>query len=292
MLFVILKPVTLIVLSLAGNAAAAGLSFGSGVSGSVGTILAAIVIFALAAFAPWALMYLLAADAESAYMAAGMRAAAGAAVTDSDGPLGTQRRRPAQPQRPERWEPAGGATLRRRLARWRSRRRRRPRRRGTPPCRRARGRRRRRRRRHRRRGGRRRPGGGRRDNRRWQHRRGRRRGRAGPGGAADRTPRAPPRPARSSQSSRRHRAARRRVTRARLRRAAMATLRCRLPPERPPRPQAQTPAAPPSRSIPRSLAALLACLGPLAEAFRDSRRRSLGRCRARRAAGLLAARRR
>jgi hypothetical protein len=84
-LFVILKPVALIVLSLAGNAAAAGLSFGSGVSGSVGTILAAIVIFALAAFAPWALMYLLAADAESAYMAAGMRTAAAAAVMDSNG---------------------------------------------------------------------------------------------------------------------------------------------------------------------------------------------------------------
>ena len=76
MLFVILKPVALIVLSLAGNAAAAGLSFSGGVSGSVGTILAAIVIFALAAFAPWALMYLLAADAESAYMAAGVRTAA------------------------------------------------------------------------------------------------------------------------------------------------------------------------------------------------------------------------
>jgi type IV secretion system protein TrbL len=86
LLFVILKPVVLIVLSLAGNAAAAGLSFGSGVSSSVGAILAAIVIFALAAFAPWALMYLLAADAESAYMAAGMRAAAGAAVADESGP--------------------------------------------------------------------------------------------------------------------------------------------------------------------------------------------------------------
>jgi hypothetical protein len=85
LLFVILKPVALIVLSLAGNAAAAGLSFGSGVPASVGTILAATVIFALAAFAPWALMYLLAADAESAYMAAGMRTAAAAAVTDSDG---------------------------------------------------------------------------------------------------------------------------------------------------------------------------------------------------------------
>jgi type IV secretion system protein TrbL len=85
LLFVILKPVALIVLSLAGGAAAAGLSFSGGVSGSVGTILAAIVIFALAGFAPWALMYLLAADAESAYMAAGLRAATGGAVTDKEG---------------------------------------------------------------------------------------------------------------------------------------------------------------------------------------------------------------
>jgi hypothetical protein len=86
MLFVILKPVALIVLSFAGNAAAAGLSFSGGVSGSVGTILAATVIFALAAFAPWALMYLLAADAESAYMSASLRAAAGTAVGDQNGP--------------------------------------------------------------------------------------------------------------------------------------------------------------------------------------------------------------
>ncbi len=85
LLFVILKPVALIVLCLAGSAAAAGLSFGGGVSGSAGTILAAVVIFALAAFAPWTLMYLLAADAESAYMAAGLRSAAGAAVADEDG---------------------------------------------------------------------------------------------------------------------------------------------------------------------------------------------------------------
>ena len=82
MLFVILKPVALIVLSFAGNAAAAGLSFSGGVSGSVGTILAATVILALAAFAPWALMYLLAADAESAYMAAGLRTATATALAD------------------------------------------------------------------------------------------------------------------------------------------------------------------------------------------------------------------
>ena len=85
MLFVILKPVALIVLSFAGNAAAAGLSFSGGASGSVGTILAATVIFALAAFAPWALMYLLAADAESAYAAAGLRAASGSAVASEGG---------------------------------------------------------------------------------------------------------------------------------------------------------------------------------------------------------------
>jgi hypothetical protein len=85
LLFVILKPLTLIVLSLAGSAAAAGLSFGSGVPGSVGTILAAVVIYALAAFAPWALMYLLAADAESAHTASGLRTAAGAAVLEKSG---------------------------------------------------------------------------------------------------------------------------------------------------------------------------------------------------------------
>jgi hypothetical protein len=86
LLFVILKPVALIVLSLAGNAAAAGLSFGSGVSGSVGTILTATVIFGLAAFAPWALMFIIAADTETAYLGAGMRTAAGSAVSDSNGP--------------------------------------------------------------------------------------------------------------------------------------------------------------------------------------------------------------
>jgi hypothetical protein len=86
LLFVILKPVALIVLSLAGNAAAAGLSLQNGLPGSVGDILAATVIYALAAFAPWALMYLLAADAESAYAAAGARAAGAGAALASDRP--------------------------------------------------------------------------------------------------------------------------------------------------------------------------------------------------------------
>jgi len=81
-LFVLLKPVALIVLSFAGSAAAAGLSFGAGVQGSVGTILAACVIFVLAAFAPWALMYLIAADAESAYVAHQLRTSSAAAISE------------------------------------------------------------------------------------------------------------------------------------------------------------------------------------------------------------------
>ena len=85
LLFVMLKPVTLIVLSLAGNAAASGLSFSGGASASVGTILAAVVIFALAAFAPWALMYLLSADAESAWTGGALRAGAGGAVAGTQG---------------------------------------------------------------------------------------------------------------------------------------------------------------------------------------------------------------
>ena len=85
LLFVMLKPITLIVLSLAGNAAASGLSFSAGASASVGTILAAVVIFALAAFAPWALMYLLSADAESAWTGGALRGGAGGAVAGTQG---------------------------------------------------------------------------------------------------------------------------------------------------------------------------------------------------------------
>jgi hypothetical protein len=85
LLFVMLKPVTLIVLSLAGNAAASGLSFSAGAGASVGTILAAVVIFSLAAFAPWALMYLLSADAESAWTGGALRAGTGNAVGGTQG---------------------------------------------------------------------------------------------------------------------------------------------------------------------------------------------------------------
>ena len=81
-LFVILKPVVLVVLAFAGNAALAGLALHGGLASSAGTIIAAITIFALAAMAPWALMLIVAADAESAAVGAGVRAAAGHAVSD------------------------------------------------------------------------------------------------------------------------------------------------------------------------------------------------------------------
>ena len=87
-LFVILKPVTLIVLAFAGNAALAGLSLNGSFASSAGTIIAAITIFALAAMAPWALMLIVAADSESAMVGAGVRAAAGHARSDGAATLG------------------------------------------------------------------------------------------------------------------------------------------------------------------------------------------------------------
>jgi hypothetical protein len=87
-LFVILKPVTLIVLAFAGNAALAGLSLNGSFASSTGTIIAAITIFALAAMAPWALMLIVGADSESAAIGAGVRAAAGHARSDGAATLG------------------------------------------------------------------------------------------------------------------------------------------------------------------------------------------------------------
>jgi hypothetical protein len=88
LLFVILKPVTIVVLAFAGNAALAGLSLNGSLSSSAGTIIAAITIFALAAMAPWTLMLIVGADAESAAVGAGFRAAAGHAASDGAARLG------------------------------------------------------------------------------------------------------------------------------------------------------------------------------------------------------------
>jgi hypothetical protein len=62
--FVVLKPVTVIVLSLAGAAAQASLV--GRTQGPVGVLLSAMVIYALAALSPWALMALIGAEAEAA----------------------------------------------------------------------------------------------------------------------------------------------------------------------------------------------------------------------------------
>src|SRR4051794_18284809 len=68
-LFVLIamKPVIITALSLAGHAAAAAIT--GEARGDVGVLLAAIVIFALAACAPWALMTLVSLSAEGAWAA-------------------------------------------------------------------------------------------------------------------------------------------------------------------------------------------------------------------------------
>lgn len=77
LLFVLiaLKPVMVLVLSLAGSAVAAGMAGDAG----IGVLLSAIVIFALAAFSPWALMQLVSIDGEGTWagrsVTSGMRGA-------------------------------------------------------------------------------------------------------------------------------------------------------------------------------------------------------------------------
>lgn len=67
LVFILLKPIIITILALAGSAAAAGL--GGGADDEVGTVLAAIVILALAAFSPWAVMALVSMDSESTWKA-------------------------------------------------------------------------------------------------------------------------------------------------------------------------------------------------------------------------------
>src|SRR4051795_8901369 len=67
LVLIAMKPVIITVLSLAGHASAAAIT--GEASGDVGVLLAAIVIFALAACAPWALMTLVSMSAEGAWSA-------------------------------------------------------------------------------------------------------------------------------------------------------------------------------------------------------------------------------
>jgi hypothetical protein len=83
LMFVILKPIIMIVLALAGGAAAAGLSLGyGGALQSVGTILAGLVIYCIAAFSPWTLMFLLGTEVGAMR---GARAAGGGASAGGHG---------------------------------------------------------------------------------------------------------------------------------------------------------------------------------------------------------------
>ena len=93
-IFIVFKPVALIVMMTGANLLLGGVSFFGGVAPSVGTILAGLSIFAMAAFAPWALMHLAGMDAgpmgSSGTRRGGGRATAGGAVdgTSAGGALG------------------------------------------------------------------------------------------------------------------------------------------------------------------------------------------------------------
>jgi hypothetical protein len=78
LMFVMLRPVVVIVLALAGSVTSSGLSFGSGsIPHSVATILAGVVIFALAAFTPWTLMFLVGTEIGVMHSRAGPSGGAG-----------------------------------------------------------------------------------------------------------------------------------------------------------------------------------------------------------------------
>jgi len=81
--FVILKPVVVIILSLAGAAATAGL--GGQSKGPVGVVLAAVVIFGLAAFSPFALLSLIGAGSEAHALAGHARGAVAGGLTGGSG---------------------------------------------------------------------------------------------------------------------------------------------------------------------------------------------------------------
>ena len=87
-LFVLIamKPVVVTVLALAGSAAAAALT--GQARGDVGVLLSAIVIFALAAWAPWALMHLVSMDHEGAWSARGGVEGARGAIAGGAGRVG------------------------------------------------------------------------------------------------------------------------------------------------------------------------------------------------------------
>jgi hypothetical protein len=86
LVLIAMKPVVVTVLALAGSAAAAALT--GQARGDVGVLLSAIVIFALAAWAPWALMHLVSMDHEGVWSARGAVDGARGAVAEGAGRVG------------------------------------------------------------------------------------------------------------------------------------------------------------------------------------------------------------
>jgi|GEM_PF-7123792 len=86
--FVALKPVMLIVLMTGGNLLAGGISFYGGLGPSVGTIIAGLVVLAMAGFAPWALMHLLGMEVGAMGVGGGRGRMGRAAGAGADGAVG------------------------------------------------------------------------------------------------------------------------------------------------------------------------------------------------------------
>jgi hypothetical protein len=78
-MFIIFKPVALIVMMTGANLLLGGVSFYAGVAPSAGTILAGLAVLAMAAFAPWAVMHLVGLDSGVMGSSSGRRRAGGAA---------------------------------------------------------------------------------------------------------------------------------------------------------------------------------------------------------------------
>ena len=78
-MFIIFKPVALIVMMTGANLLLGGVSFYAGVAPSAGTILAGLAVLAMAAFAPWAVMHLVGLDSGVMGSSAGRRRGGGGA---------------------------------------------------------------------------------------------------------------------------------------------------------------------------------------------------------------------
>jgi hypothetical protein len=80
-MFIIFKPVALIVMMTGANLLLGGVSFYAGVAPSAGTILAGLAVLAMAAFAPWAVMHLVGLDSGVMGSSSGRRRPGGASGT-------------------------------------------------------------------------------------------------------------------------------------------------------------------------------------------------------------------